>query len=497
MEIQAIWQNPKDSVVTVTKEVRPGDVVLYEGGRLTAEDFIPQWQKIALVDLPVGTIVYKYGEEIGKITSFVAKGHRVDDHNLEGIPRKYEDEYVGDIPWEGPKFTPYTDEPLYFRGYRRSEGRPGVRNHILFLPTCACSSETCRVASSLVRGSVHLTFDCGCADVGANEEISQRILMGFALHPNVYGVVIIGLGCEAISHRELKEKLQKLTKKPIISFGIQEEGGTLRTIEKAVRAGKKLAAEASMQEKEKFPISELLLGIECGGSDATSGIAANPAVGNMSDRLIDMGGSAMISESIEWIGADHILARRGLTANIHDEIIRTCEAYENHISGAGQNCREGQPAPGNKAGGLSTLEEKSLGCIKKGGTRPVVEVLEQAQRPAKSGALVMDTAGFDVSSITSMAAAGCQIIIFTTGLGTPTGLSMVPVCKVTANEHTASWMEDNLDVDLSPIVRGEETIEEGGKRLLLEMKEIADGKVTKAEAYGFSDIAVDHVCRYV
>lgn len=497
MDIQAILQHPEDTVVTLTKEARPGDRILYEGGNLTAEDFIPQWHKIALSDISEGEVVYKYGEEIGKATEFIGKGHRVDDRNLAGLSRKYEDEYVGDIPWEAPKFTPYTDEPLYFRGYRRSEGRPGIRNHVLFLPTCACSSETCRVASSLVRGSVHLTFDSGCGDVAASIDMTWRILMGFALHPNVYGVVIIGLGCESMSHRELKERLQKLTKKPIISFGIQEEGGTLRTLEKAVRAGKKLAAEASLQEKEKFPISDLLLGIECGGSDATSGIAANPAVGNLSDRLIDMGGSAMISESIEWIGAEHILARRGLTAKIHDEIIKTCEDYENHISEAGQNCREGQPAPGNKAGGLSTLEEKSLGCIKKGGTRPITEVLPQALRPSKKGALVMDTAGFDVSSITSMAASGCQVIIFTTGLGTPTGLSMVPVIKVTANQHTAEWMEDNIDIDLSSIIRGEETIENAGKRLLLETKAICDGKVTKAEAYGFSDIAVDHVCRYV
>lgn len=386
---------------------------------------------------------------------------------------------------------------MEFYGYRRKEGRPGIRNHILILPACACGSESCRIVASQVRGAVNIVFNTGCSDVAANTEMSQKVLTGFALNPNVYGVVIIGLGCETVPHAKLREKIQARCSKPVVSFGIQEEGGTLKTIEKAVRAAREMAAEAGLQQKEKFPISELLLGIECGGSDATSGIASNPAVGNLSDRLVDLGASAMMSESIEWIGGEHVLARRGATPEIHDQIIRVCEDYEKHLLAAGQDCRAGQPTPGNKAGGLSTIDEKSLGCIRKGGTRPIVEVLEQAQPPTKRGAIVMDTAGYDISSVTSMAAAGCQIIIFTTGRGTPTGNAIVPVLKVTANEHTYSWMEDNMDVDLSGIIRGEQTIEESGGMLLEKLHEIANGKLTKAEAYGFSDIAVDHVCRFV
>lgn len=386
---------------------------------------------------------------------------------------------------------------MEFYGYRRKEGRPGIRNHILILPTCACGSESCRIVASQVRGAVNIVFNTGCSDVAANTAMSQKVLMGFALNPNVYGVVIIGLGCETVPHAQLREKIQAKCSKPVVSFGIQEEGGTLKTMEKAVRAAREMAAEAGLQQKEKFPISELLLGIECGGSDATSGIASNPAVGNLSDRLVDLGASAMMSESIEWIGGEHVLARRGATPEIHDQIIRVCEDYEKHLLAAGQDCRAGQPTPGNKAGGLSTIDEKSLGCIRKGGTRPIVEVLEQAQPPTKRGAIVMDTAGYDIFSVTSMAAAGCQVIIFTTGRGTPTGNAIVPVLKVTANEHTYSWMEDNMDVDLSGIIRGEQTIEASGGMLLEKLYEIANGKLTKAEAYGFSDIAVDHVCRFV
>lgn len=386
---------------------------------------------------------------------------------------------------------------MEFWGYRRAEGRAGIRNHVLILPTCVCGSESARIVASQVRGAVNIVFNTGCSDVQANTDMSQKVLTGFACNPNVYGVVIIGLGCETVGHRQLREKIQGMTSKPVVSFGIQEEGGTLRTIEKAVRAARGMAAEAAMQPKEKFDISELLLGIECGGSDATSGLASNPAVGELSDLLVDMGASTIMSESIEWIGGEHVLAKRAATPEIHNQIIEVCRSYEEHLRAAGQDCRAGQPTPGNKAGGLSTLDEKSLGCIRKGGTRPIVEVLEQAERPTKRGAIVMDTAGFDISSVTSMVAGGCNAVIFTTGRGTPTGNAIVPVLKVTANERTYRMMDDNMDVDLSAIIRGEKTYQEMGREMLSDIEAMCNGKMTKAETYGFSDIAVDHVCRFV
>lgn len=386
---------------------------------------------------------------------------------------------------------------MQFWGYKRKDGRAGIRNHVLILPTCVCGSETARIVASQVRGAVNIVFNTGCSDVQANTDMSQKVLTGFACNPNVYGVVIIGLGCETVGHKLLREKIQKMTSKPVVSFGIQEEGGTLRTIEKAVRAAREMASEAGRQQKELCDISELLLGIECGGSDATSGIASNPAVGELSDLLVDLGASTMMSESIEWIGGEHVLAKRAATPEIHNQIIEVCRNYEEHLKAAGQDCRAGQPTPGNKAGGLSTLDEKSLGCIRKGGTRPIVEVLEQAARPTKKGAVVMDTAGFDISSITSMAAGGCNAIIFTTGRGTPTGNAIVPVLKVTANSRTFMMMEDNMDVDLSAIIEGTKTYKEMGRELLDVIHDVCNGKLTKAEAYGFSDIAVDHVCRFV
>lgn len=386
---------------------------------------------------------------------------------------------------------------MQFWGYKRKEGRAGIRNHVLVLPTCACGSKSARIVASQVRGAVNIVFNTGCSDVAANMAMSQKILTGFACNPNVYGVVIIGLGCETVPHHMLREKIQSMTSKPVVSFGIQEEGGTLKTIEKAVRAAREMAAEAAMQQKELCDISQLLLGIECGGSDATSGIASNPAVGELSDRLIDLGASTIMSESIEWIGGEHIVAKRAAAPKIHNQIIQICKDYEEHLKAAGQDCRAGQPTPGNKAGGLSTLDEKSLGCIRKGGTRPIVQVLAQAERPTEHGAIVMDTAGYDISSVTSMVAGGCNAIIFTTGRGTPTGNAIVPVLKVTANALTYQKMEDNIDVDLSAIIKGTKTFQECGKELLHVIQDICNGKMTKAEAYGFSDIAVDHVCRYV
>ena len=258
-----------------------------------------------------------------------------------------------------------------------------------------------------------------------------------------------------------------------------------------------MVAEASELQRTPCDVSDLFVAIECGGSDATSGIASNPAVGRMSDLIVDMGGTTMMSETVEFIGAEHVLARRGATPEIHDQIIRICENYEKHLALAGQDCRTGQPTTGNKAGGLSTIEEKSLGCIHKGGTRPVVEVLQEAARPTKKGALIMDTPGYDISSVTSMVAGGAALVVFTTGRGTPTGHALAPVIKVTGNRETAERMADNMDIDVSGILEGDLTISDAGEKILDEVLRVAGGKTTKAEAFGFSDIAVDHICRYI
>lgn len=500
MGINALLMGLTDNVVTCIADIAKGETVTYRRGTelcsLVAEEDIPYCHKIALKDIPADGEVIKYDESLGRTSQEIPKGHWIAHHNLFSVPRDYDSEMIqaGEEPL--PPLVK-TREGFRFWGYRRAEGRPGIRNHVLILPTCACGSESARIIASQVKGAVNIVFNTGCSDVQANTDMSQKVLTGFACNPNVWGVVIIGLGCETVPHAKLREKIQAMTSKPVVSFGIQEEGGTLKTIEKGVRAAREMAAQAGLQQKELFDVSELYLGIECGGSDATSGIASNPSTGELSDLLVDMGATTVMSESIEWIGGEHVLAKRAATSQIHNQVIQVCKDYEAHLMAAGQNCRAGQPTPGNKAGGLSTLDEKSLGCIRKGGTRPIREVLEQAVRPSQRGAVVMDTAGYDISSVTSMVASGCQLVIFTTGRGTCTGNAIAPVLKVTANGRTYQRMEDNMDIDLSPIVRGEKTYQEMGGEMLEEIHNICNGKLTKAEAYGFSDIAVDHVCRFV
>lgn len=386
---------------------------------------------------------------------------------------------------------------MEFMGYKRPDGTVGIRNHVLILPGCACASETCRMVASQVKGTVNIINNSGCAEVKGNEDITQTILTGFAANPNVYGTIVIGLGCENVSHDKLKAKIETITNKPIVSFGIQEEGGTVKTIEKAVRAARKMVAEASLVKREPCDVSSLMMGIECGGSDATSGFGANPVVGDVSDRLVDLGASSMMSETIEFVGAEHILARRGATKEIHDQIIQICRDYEAHLAAAGQDCRHGQPTPGNKDGGLSTIEEKSLGCITKGGTRPIVEVVMEGIRPTKKGAIVMDSPGYDIASITAMVAGGCQVIAFTTGRGTPTGNALAPVLKITANRTTYNNMIDNMDIDVSAVTEGELSIEDAGAAMFDEVMSVCNGKITKAEAFGFSDIAIDRICRFI
>ena len=318
----AILLDERDNVATCTSPAVKGDTIkILGGGAIFCVEDIPIWHKVALKSIRKGEKVFKYGEVIGKALVDIPKGGRVFDENIFSVPRDYASEYLtGDVAEKIPA-QKISSTGLKFYGYKRDDGRAGIRNHVLILPTCACGSETARIVASQVRGAVNIIFNTGCSDVAANTDMSQKILTGFACNPNVFGVVIIGLGCETVPHNKLREKIQSMTNKPVVSFGIQDEGGTLKTIEKSVRAARELAAEAGLQQKELCDASEILLGIECGGSDATSGLASNPAVGNLSDKLVDLGASTLMSESIEWIGGEHVLAKRAATPELHNKII--------------------------------------------------------------------------------------------------------------------------------------------------------------------------------
>ncbi|WP_434640481.1 UxaA family hydrolase [Thermoanaerobacterium thermosaccharolyticum] len=387
---------------------------------------------------------------------------------------------------------------MKFLGYRRPDGKVGIRNHVLILPTCACSSETCRLVANQVKGAVSIINQNGCAQVKDDLAITMNVLSGLAANPNVYGTVLIGLGCENAQPDDMVKLIESKTNKPLKKLVIQEEGGTVETIRKAVVYAQEMVQEATKLKREEVDISELILGTNCGGSDPTSGIASNPAVGNLSDRLVDLGATSILCETTEFIGAEHILAKQAATPEIGEEIYEIIENYENHLRNVGENLRNGNPSPGNKAGGITTLEEKALGAIHKGGTRPIVEVFGYAEEPKKKGLVIMDTPGYDIASVTGVAAGGAQVMVFTTGRGTPTGNPIMPVIKITANKQTYEKMKDNIDVDVSSIISGEKTIEEMGEILLKEVLDVANGKLVKSEVLGINnDIAISRLCNYV
>ena len=387
---------------------------------------------------------------------------------------------------------------MEFLGYRRPDGRVGVRNKILILPASVCASDTAGIVAGQVEGAVTFHNQNGCSQVGADQQMTVDVMAGYAANPNVYGTVVISLGCENCQMDLVVAAIRERTNKPLEQFIIQECGGTVRTVELAVRAARNMAAEASRMRKEPFPMSELIVGTECGGSDPTSGLAANPLIGEMSDRMVSLGGTSILSETTEFIGAEHILARRGASPEISQRIYDIVHRYEKALQLVGEEVRAGNPSPGNKAGGLTTLEEKSLGCIHKGGHTSINAVYDYAKQvEAHKGLVIMDTPGNDPSSVAGMVAGGCQVVVFSTGRGTPTGNPIAPVIKITGNKLTFAKMEDNIDLDASPVLYGPQSLEEMGDVLMAELQAVASGKLTKAEALGFTEMAIARVCNYV
>ncbi|MBU5436336.1 UxaA family hydrolase [Pseudoflavonifractor sp. MSJ-37] len=386
---------------------------------------------------------------------------------------------------------------MEFYGYRRPDGRVGIRNKVLILPASVCASDTTRIVAQQVVGSVTFSNQLGCSQVESDQQYTMDVMAGYAANPNVYGTVVVSLGCENCQMDLVVKAIQERTNKPLKQVIIQEAGGTLKAVEQAVRYAKQMVAEASLLQREKFPMSELILGTECGGSDPTSGLAANVLIGQLSDLMVKEGATSILSETTEFIGAEHILARRAATPEVHDRIFEIVHRYEKALSLVGEEVREGNPSPGNKAGGITTLEEKSLGCIHKGGHAPVNAVYDYAKQvEAHQGLVIMDTPGNDPSSVSAMVAGGAQVVVFSTGRGTPTGNPISPVIKITGNRITFANMEDNIDVDASPVIYGGD-LEKMGDDLMELVSKVASGKQTKAESLGYVEMAIARVCNFV
>jgi len=384
-----------------------------------------------------------------------------------------------------------------FLGYRRPDGRVGIRNKVLILPTSICASDTTRIIASQIEGAVTFNNQLGCSQVPGDQQLTMDVMAGYAANPNVFGIIAVSLGGENGQMDLTVDAIRERTNKPIVEFIIQENGGTLTTVERAVRAGKMMVQEASSQRREEFPLSELIVGTNCGGSDPTSGLAANPLIGELTDRLVAHGATSILSETTEFIGAEHILARRGKTPEVSRRIYEIVHNYEKALELVGESVREGNPAPGNKAGGITTLEEKSLGCIHKSGHSEISAVFDYAKQITEKGLVIMDTPGNDGSSVAGMVAGGCQVVVFSTGRGTPSGNPICPVIKITGNRNTFKNMFDNMDIDASPIIYGEKTLNECGDELLDEVISVANGKITKAESLGYTEMSIARLCNFV
>lgn len=387
---------------------------------------------------------------------------------------------------------------MKFWGYRRPDGRVGTRNHVLILATVGCAAETARMAAEGLYGAVSFINQNGCGESSRNLRRTRDVLLGLAAHPNVYGVVAIGLGCEINRMDDFLAELKARTSKPVEALLIQEEGGTIETVAKAKKIARRMIIEASMCRREECDLSELILGVECGGSDATSGLVSNPVMGLVSDRVVATGGTSMFSETVEMIGAEHILARRAATPEVGQKILDYVRHREQEQIDAGEDVRKTQPSPGNKDGGITTLEEKSLGCIYKGGSTPIVDMIDCAHAPEKKGLVLMDTPCYDMLSVTAKAAGGCQLIVFTTGRGNAIGNPVVPVMKVTANGETFRRMNDNIDLDMSGVLTENVSLDEMADRTLRQIADTLSGRLTSAEVLGlgYSETIISRACEY-
>ena len=375
------------------------------------------------------------------------------------------------------------------KGYRRPDGRVGFRNHVLILPTVICSSSVAQKISQAVPGTITVHNNSGCGLLGKDQEVHARTIINTAGNPNVAATLVVGLGCESISAEQAAAEIEKFGK-PVRHLNIQQVGGTINTQREGVRLARQMMAEAATIQTEPVAVADLVVGLECGGSDPASGLTANAAVGVVADRIVDEGSTAIIGETDECIGAEMLMVANARTEVVRKRILEVVKRFEEHVRMYGTDLSTGQPAQGNIEAGLSTIEEKSLGCVRKIGTRPIVQVLEYAEIPSQKGPIFMDTPGFDVTSVTGLVAGGCQIIVFTTGVGTPVGIALVPVIKVISNTPTYKRMKDNIDINAGTILEGTETIEKVGERIYNMILQVCSGQKTKAEVLGESQFAV-------
>jgi len=484
----------QDNVVIARSQLVGGTVLADEG--VTVSGLVPPGHKVATQAIAKGQPVRRYDQIIGMATRDIAAGEHVHTHNLA-----FSDFAREHAPGAAAQPTAYVAQPATFQGIVRADGRVATRNYIGVLTSVNCSATAARAIADYFRrdirpealadfpnvdGVVALTHGMGCATASDGEELQvlRRTLGGYAKHPNFAAVLVVGLGCETnqISGLLTQEEMQVGPK--LVAFNIQETGGTRKTVEKGVELIKAMLPEANRVQREPVPLKHLTVGLQCGGSDGYSGISANPALGAAVDLLVRHGGTAVLSETPEIYGGEHLLTRRAVSVAVSDKLrarIVWWEAYTRRNNMQMDN----NPSAGNKAGGLTTILEKSLGAIAKSGTTNLVDVYEYAQPITAQGFVYMDTPGYDPVSATGQVAGGANLICFTTGRGSAYGCAPSPSIKLATN--TALWQrqEDDMDINCGGVVDGAETVQQAGQRIFQLMIATASGQHTKSEQHGY------------
>ena len=375
-----------------------------------------------------------------------------------------------------------------FDGFVRADGQVGVRNSVAIIPSVICANGVVEQIKQRVPECKAFFHKEGCSQIQDDARLTRRTLIGAGSNPNVAAALVIGLGCEEIGSDELAEEISG-TGKPIQALKIQDLG-TSKAIRLGTKLARRLVKEVSHIKRKHADVDSFVLGVECGGSDWTSGLASNPVLGIASDFVVDNGGTVVVSETTEFIGAEHIFARRAANSSARKDLLQLISRAEKKLKRSGYDIRGTQPTPGNIQGGITTLEEKSLGAYLKAGHRKFEGILSYSEKPRRKGLFMMDSPGFDVESITGMAAGGAQVIAFTTGRGSPVGSAVSPVFKITANRQTFRRMKENIDFYAGDVIRGNLSVETVGKSLFQEILQVANGRTTCAENLGFNEFSI-------
>ena len=493
--------NSIDNVVVAIREIAQGTTLEDLSTSISTQALIPAGHKIASRKIAAGEPILKYGQTVGFASKDILTGDWVHTHNVDCGSLKLEYRYADAVPE-----TDFFSEVRQFQGYRRPNGKAATRNYVAIVSTvnCSATSSKCiadQVGSELlekyphVDGVIALTHKGGCAFEyqGSDHEQLNRTLAGYARHPNICGYLVIGLGCETAQADYLVdsqglvqlESVDTPAKKSRPMINIQQAGGVRKTIEKALSALPEILQEADRARREPISASELIVATECGGSDGYSGITANPAIGVASDLIVRSGGTAILSEVPEIYGGEHLLTSRAVSREVGEKLIERIHWWEDYADKFKLKI-DNNPSVGNKKGGLTTIYEKSLGAIAKGGSTALTAVYEYAEPVTAKGFVIMDTPGYDPASVTGMIAGGATVSLFSTGRGSCFGSKPTPTLKICSNTATFDYLSEDMDINAGDVLEGT-SLEEKGLEIFEEILAVASGKKTKSEAAGIGD----------